>query len=222
MHIPDGFLNNGLNLGTAVVSAGVGALALVRAKKNLEDRQIPMLGVMAAFVFAAQLVNFPIGGGTSGHFLGAMLIAVLLGPLNNVLVMSVVLIIQCLLFSDGGLTALGSNIFNMGIVGGMGGYLVFKVVQVFLPRKRAGFLAAVAAGSWFSVVLSAAACALELAVSGTSPFRVVFPAMVGVHAVIGFGEAVITTGIVSIILAARPDVLFLHKAMLKLPRSEET
>ncbi|MEW5817221.1 MAG: energy-coupling factor ABC transporter permease [Spirochaetota bacterium] len=211
MHIPDGFLSGGLNIGTAVISLSVEALAITKAKKTLGEKQIPLLGIMAAFVFAAQMLNFPIGGGTSGHFLGAMLIALLLGPLNAVLVMSVVLIIQCFLFSDGGLTALGSNIFNMGIAAGVGGYIMFKTAQIILPKKRTGFLFAAAAGSWFSVVLASACCAIELAISGTSPFHIVFPAMIGIHSLIGIGEAIITTGVVSILLAARPDLILLYK-----------
>jgi len=207
MHIPDGFVSGGVNAAAGAVSLAVCGLALARAEKTLGDRQVPLLGVTAAFVFAAQMLNFPVAGGTSGHFLGALLAAVLLGPLNACLVLAVVLAIQCLGFADGGITALGTNIFNMGIAGGMGGYCVFRLLLLVLPRTRAAFLAAAAAAAWLSVVLAALCCALELGASGTSPFALAVPAMCGVHAVTGIGEAVITAVVLSTVLAARPDLV---------------
>ena len=207
MHIPDGFISGPINIGTAIVSTGVGAAAVARAKKTLGDRQVPLLGISAAFVFAAQMLNFPIAGGTSGHFLGAMLVAVLLGPLNGFLVIAVVLAIQCLLFADGGLTALGTNIFNMGIVAGLGGYYLFMAVKTILPKGKTSFLSAVALGSWLSVVIASAFCALELALSGATPLRIVLPSMVGVHALIGVGEAIITTAVLTVVLGTRPDLI---------------
>ncbi|MEI7836378.1 MAG: energy-coupling factor ABC transporter permease, partial [Planctomycetota bacterium] len=148
-----------------------------------------------------------VAAGVSGHLLGAVLTAIILGPAGAMLVMAVVLGIQCLLFADGGLTALGSNIFNMGVVGTVGGYMVFRAVQVVLPRARWSFLAATAVAAWFSVVASASACAVELAVSGTIPLRVGLPAMAGVHALIGVGEAVVTTAALSLVLTGRPDIV---------------
>jgi cobalt/nickel transport system permease protein len=207
MHIPDGFLSGSVNAAAAAVSAAACGVALARANRTLGERQVPLLGVTAAFVFAAQMLNFPIAGGTSGHFLGAGLAAVLLGPLNACLVMAVVLLIQCLGFTDGGLTALGSNILNMGVAGAMGAYLVFRAVRAVLPSGRTGFLAAAAVASWSSVVLASACCALELALSGTSPLEFALPAMCAVHAVIGVGEAIITTMVLSMVLAARPDLV---------------
>ena len=183
------------------------ALAVKRSSQTLEERQVPLLGVTTAFVFAAQMLNFPVAMGTSGHFLGAVLAAVLLGPLNGCLVFAAVLVIQCLLFADGGLTALGVNVFNMGIVGGMGGYALFRLVTAMLPESRRTFLFAAALASWFSVVMAAVACAAELALSGTAPLRMVLPAMTLVHALIGIGEALITVATLSVILAARPDVV---------------
>ncbi len=209
MHIPDGMFLHGAAVHgtTAVASAAACGVALWRANRTLGERQAPLLGVTAAFIFAAQMLNFPIAGGTSGHFLGAALAAILLGPWNAVLVMTVVLSIQCLLFADGGLTALGSNVFNMGLVGGAAGYAVFAALRRLLPRTRAGFLAAVASAAWLSVVLAAAACAVELAVSDTIPLTVALAAMVGWHAIIGVGEAIITAGALSLVLAERPDLL---------------
>ena len=130
MHIPDGLVSAPINIATAVVAMGVGAAAVASARRTLGEKKVPILGVSAAFVFAAQMLNFPVAAGTSGHFLGALLVALLLGPLNGFLVMAVVLVIQSLLFADGGLTALGTNIFNMGIVGGLGGYGLCRLPSV--------------------------------------------------------------------------------------------
>jgi cobalt/nickel transport system permease protein len=207
MHIPDGLVSGPVNLTGAVVSAAVVGIALAKVNRALKEEQVPLLGVTAAFVFAAQMINFPVGAGTSGHFLGAVLAALLLGPWNACLVMALVLVIQCLLFADGGLTALGTNVFNMGVVGGLLSYGVFLGVRSALPRTRGGFLAAAAFTAWFSVVASASFCAVELAVSGTVPLVAALPAMAGVHALIGIGEAVVTAAALSVVLAARPDLV---------------
>jgi len=207
MHIPDGFLDAKTLITTAAVSAGAVGYGIKRANEKLGERQVPLMGVTAAFIFAAQMLNFPVAGGTSGHFLGAVLAAVLLGPWAACLIMAVVLVVQCLGFADGGLTALGANIFNMGVVGGILCYYIFVVLKKALPKTRSGFLSAVAAISWFSVVLASAVCAIELAVSGTSPLGVALPAMVGVHALIGIGEAIITTVVVAVVLSARPALV---------------
>jgi len=207
MHIPDGFLSFEVNAATAAVSAACCAVAIRHANRTLGERQIPMLGVAGAFIFAAQMLNFPIAGGTSGHFLGSTLAAVLLGPLNGCLVMAIVLAIQCLVFADGGLTALGSNIFNAGVVGALLGYPIFTGLRALLPGNRAGLIGAAAVASWASIVLASAACALELALSGTSPIRQALPAMTLVHAVIGIGEAIITATVLSAVLGVRPDLL---------------
>jgi cobalt/nickel transport system permease protein len=207
MHIPDGFVSGPVNAAGYLVSAGVAGLALARANKSLEDHQVPLLGVTAAFVFAAQMVNFPVAAGTSGHFLGALLAAVLLGPLNACLVMAVVLTIQCLLFADGGLTALGVNVFNMGIVGGGLAYMVFAAIRRVLPKTSWCFLFSAGVAAWISVVAGSAACAIELAVSGTVPMWIALPAMAGVHALIGIGEVIVTIGTLSAVLASRPDLV---------------
>jgi cobalt/nickel transport system permease protein len=207
VHIPDGVVSGEVNAATLLVSAGVCAVALAKARRNLEERQVPLLGVTAAFIFAAQMVNFPVAGGTSGHFLGAALAAILLKPLNACLVMAIVLVTQCLGFNDGGITALGSNLFNMGVVGGLVSYAVFRGVLWVLPRRRESVLAAAAVASWLSVTLCAACCAVELGISGTSPLRVALPAMSGVYAVVGVGEAIITGAILSSVMAVRPDLI---------------
>ena len=220
MHIPDGFLSGPVVAAGYAVSGAVCALAVARANRRLGEREVPLLGMTAAFIFAAQMINFPVAGGTSGHFLGATLAAVLLGPLNACLVMAIVLTIQCLGFADGGLTALGANLFNMGIVGAIGAWLLFRALQAVLPRSRWGFLAAAAAACWVAVVVASAFCAVELAWSGISPLRVALPAMAGVHALIGVGEAAITTAVLSSVLAVRPDLIAAWAQTAKLQLQE--
>ena len=207
MHIPDGFLDPGVAAATAIVSAGAVGYALRRADRELDDERVPLLGVTAAFIFAVQMLNFPVAGGTSGHLLGAGLAAILLGPWLACLVMAVVLTAQALVFADGGISALGANVLNMGVIGALTvGYLMVWSRHL-IPRTRAGFLAVVAGGAWLAVMAGAAATALELSVSGTVPLGAVLPAMLGVHALIGVGEAVITVAAVGAVLATRPDLV---------------
>jgi cobalt/nickel transport system permease protein len=207
MHIPDGFLSNSINLATLGLSGITLAWSLRKAKQEITDREIPLVGVTAAFIFAAQMINFPVAGGTSGHFLGAALAAILLGPWISFIIMALVLVLQCLGFADGGLTALGSNLLNMGLIGGIGAFYLFRLIQALTPNSNRGFLLAAGIASWFSVVLASLACAVELALSGTSPAKIVIPAMLGFHSLIGIGEALITTAILSAVLAARSDLI---------------
>lgn len=206
MHIPDGFMNAPVNVAGAVVSATAVGTALAKAKDTLEEKQVPLLGVTAAFIFAAQMLNFPVAAGTSGHFLGAVLAVVLLGPWNGMIAMTLVVTLQCLMFGDGGLTALGTNIFNMAVFGCLVGWGLLRVLRMFLPKNRAGLLAAVSVAAWASIVLASSACAIELAFSGTSPLNAALPAMAGTHAVIGFGEALITTAVLAAVYSTRPDL----------------
>ncbi len=207
MHISDGFLSGSVSLATGALSVAVVGLALARAGRSLDDKKIPLLGVTAAFVFAAQMLNFPVIPGASGHFMGAALTAILLGPLNACLIMAIVLLIQCLLFADGGLTALGANILNMGIIGGLASYGIFTAARTLLARFNKGFFIAAGLAAWCSIVVSASACALELALSGTVPLRVALPAMAGIHALIGIGEALITCTVLGAIVSVRPDLV---------------
>jgi cobalt/nickel transport system permease protein len=207
MHIPDGFLDPGVAAAAGVVSIGVVSYSLKRAEEDLDERRAPLLGVTAAFVFAVQMLNFPVAGGTSGHLLGAALAAVLLGPWLACLVMTVVLTTQAFVFADGGISALGANVLNMGIIGALGVGFLMTWARHVLPRTRTGFLAAVAGGSWLAVMAGATVTALELAMSGTVPLGTVLPAMLGVHALIGVGEAIITVTAISAVLASRPDLL---------------
>jgi len=207
MHIPDGFLSHGINAATFVISSGACVYGVKRVNRNFGEREVPLMGVTAAFIFAAQMINFPIAGGTSGHFLGAVFSSVLLGPWASLLIMTIVLVVQCLGFADGGLTAIGSNIFNMGVIGALGGYGIFIFLYTLFQKNRKGFFVALTISSWFSIVMGASAAAIELAISGTSPLRVALPAMAGIHAIIGIGEAIITTAAISLILKTRPDLV---------------
>jgi cobalt/nickel transport system permease protein len=207
MHIPDGFLSPGVAAGCAVPAAGAVAYGLRRANRELDERRVPLLGVTAAFVFAAQMLNFPVAGGTSGHFLGAALAAILLGPWLAGLVLSVVLVVQAFVFADGGITALGANVLNMGVIGALvvGGLMV--AARRVLPNRPRVLLAVAGVGAWLAVVAGAVACSFELAISGTVPLGTVLPAMLGVHVLIGAGEAAITVAAVSAVLSTRPDVV---------------
>jgi cobalt/nickel transport system permease protein len=207
MHIPDGFLSTTTWVSAWTVSAGGLGCCLRTAGRAMQDRMVPLMGVLSAFIFAAQMINFPVMGGTSGHLLGGVLAAVLLGPWAGAVVIACVLIFQCLVFQDGGLTSLGANILNMALVGTVGGYFLYRLVTKLLGGQK-GIVTGAVLAAWFSVVAAASLCALELAISGTSPLGLVLPAMVVVHAVIGIGEGMVTGLIVSFILKTRPDLIY--------------
>ncbi len=206
MHIPDGFLSPPVFISAWAVALGTLSYAFKKVKESMKDKTVPLMGVMAAFIFAAQMLNFPVLGGTSGHLLGGVLAAVTLGPYAGAIVLSLVLIVQCLIFQDGGLTALGANIFNMAIVGTILSYYFYTLLKKSFFRNN--ILPAVFIASWFSVVIAASACAFELAASGISPLNIALPAMLFVHIFIGTGEAVITTLVISFILKVRPDLVY--------------
>lgn len=205
MHIPDGFVDVKTAATAAVLAAGGLALALRQAKRELPPRRVPLLGLGAAFVFTAQMVNFPVAGGTSGHLIGGALIAALLGLPAAVIVMTTVLIAQCFLFADGGITALGANVFNMAVVAPVVGFAVFRGVGRLLPGLR-GQVAALAFAGWCSTVAAALACAGQLAWSGTVGWAVALPAMVGVHLLIGIGEGAISALAFAAVARARPEL----------------
>lgn len=206
MHIPDGFLSPPVFISGWLLALPSLGYALKKTEGILKDKMIPLMGVMAAFIFAAQMLNFPVLGGTSGHLLGGVLAAVTLGPYAGCIVLSIVLIVQCLIFQDGGLTALGANILNMAVVGTIASYYLYALLKKFIFKKN--MLVAVLIASWFSVVLASISCAFELAISGTSPLRIALPAMLFVHIFIGIGEAVITTLVLNFILKVRPDLIY--------------
>jgi len=207
MHIPDGFLSTTTWVSAWTVSAGGLGCCVKQAGRAMKDRMVPLMGVLSAFIFAAQMINFPVMGGTSGHLLGGVLAAVLLGPWAGAVVIACVLIFQCLVFQDGGLTALGANILNMALVGTLGGYFIYRVMAKLLGGEK-GIVTGAVVAAWFSVIAAASLCALELALSGTSPLGLVLPAMAAVHAIVGIGEGMITGLIVGFILKTRPDLIY--------------
>lgn len=206
MHIPDGFIDGKTVAVTAALSVlGVG-LALSQVRRTLPPRKIPLLGLSAAFLFAAQMLNFPVVAGTSGHLIGGVLVAALLGPGAAVVVVTTVLIVQCFLFQDGGVLALGANVFNMAIVGAGGGWAVYRIITAALPSVR-GRVAAVAFAGWLSTVLAAVSCAGELAWSGKADWKAAFAAMAGIHLLIGLGEGMISALVFAAIQRTRPDIV---------------
>ncbi|HTY11410.1 MAG TPA: energy-coupling factor ABC transporter permease [Bacteroidota bacterium] len=206
MHIPDGFLDTKTIIATSLFSAAGISNSLRELRRNISPRNVPLMGLSAAFIFVAQMLNFPVIGGTSGHLIGAVLVSVLLGPSAGIVIMSVVLIVQCLLFADGGVFALGANIFNMGIVAVFGGYWTYRALLWLIPSRYGKFIAAGLA-AWSSTVLAAVCCTGELAWSGTVQWSYGLPAMAGIHILIGIGEALITTLVLAAIYKARPDLL---------------
>ena len=206
MHLPDGFVDGKTALTAAALSAAGVGLALRQVRRELPPRRIPLLGLAAAFLFAAQMVNFPVAGGTSGHLMGGPLVAALLGPAAAVVVMTTVLIVQCFLFADGGVTALGANVFNMALVDSLAGYAVYWRVCRWLPGAR-GRVTAVAFAGWCAVVSASIVCAGQLAWSGTVAWAVGFPAMTGVHMLIGVGEALISALVLLAIQRTRPEMI---------------
>ncbi len=206
MHIPDGFLSVPVSLIGWAVAVTLLALAASRVRDQLGDRRIPLIGVLAAFIFAAQMLNFPVAGGTSGHLVGAALAAILLGPWAAAVTMTSVLAIQALMFQDGGLLAFGFNVINMGLIGAFIGYGVYRLAVRALGERR-GLVVGGALGAWAGVVVSSAACAVELSLSGTTALNLALPAMVGIHVLIGAVEGAITVAALLFIRQTRPDLL---------------
>ncbi|MER5395564.1 energy-coupling factor ABC transporter permease [Streptomyces sp. NPDC002599] len=209
MHVPDGFINAPVSAVTGVVAAGAVAVSLRGARRELDERTAPLAGLVAAFIFAVQMLNFPVAAGTSGHLLGGALAAILVGPFTGVLCVSVVLLMQGILFADGGLTALGVNITDMAIVTTVVSYAVFRGLVTVLPRKRRSVTVASFVAALLSVPAAAVAFTLVYAVGGTTDIALskVATAMVGVHVLIGIGEAVITALTVGAVIAVRPDLV---------------
>ncbi|MFI6940301.1 energy-coupling factor ABC transporter permease [Streptomyces sp. NPDC050418] len=209
MHVPDGFINAPVSAAAAVVAAGAVAVSLKGARRELDERTAPLAGLVAAFIFAVQMLNFPVAAGTSGHLLGGALAAILVGPFTGVLCIAVVLLLQGVLFADGGLTALGVNITVMGVVTAVVAYALFRGLLKVLPKKRRSVTVAAFVAALVSVPASAAAFVLVYAIGGVTevPLGTVFTAMVGVHTLIGIGEAAITAATVGAVIAVRPDLV---------------
>lgn len=191
------------------------AYALKRVGQDLGERQVPVMGVLAAAIFAGQMLNFTVIGGTSGHLMGAAIATILLGPWAAILVMTTVVGVQALIFQDGGLLALGSNIFNMGIIGVAVSYFVYRSIYRLSQGKRWGILGGGFIAAWASIFIAALAVALQLALSGTSPANIAIPAMAAIHALIGVGEGLITISALALLLATRPDLVSAGEAQQK-------
>ncbi|OFW52461.1 MAG: cobalamin biosynthesis protein CbiM, partial [Actinobacteria bacterium RBG_13_35_12] len=198
---------------TGIVSAGGLGASIYRVKKIFKARTIAIMGVLAALIFALQMINFSIPGGTSGHLLGGALSSIIAGPSAGSIILSVVLIVQALIFNDGGITALGANIFNMAIIGVLSSYLIYYLIRK-ISKSKVNFYIAIAVASWFSVVLASFFAALELGISGTYEMAVTLKAMVLVHMAIGVGEAIITTAIIAFVNRIRPDLILTNERSL--------
>lgn len=209
MHAPDGFLEAPVAIVTGILAVVIVGYCLRAARDELGDAQVPMAGLAAAFIFAAQMFNFPVASGTTGHLLGGALAAILLGPRLGTLVVTVVVVVQALLFADGGISALGYNVLNMAIVPAFGGWALFRLFRRILPANAGGVIGATGLAAAGSVVLAAATFSLEwlFGASAPVPFDTVFGSMVGVHVLIGLGEGLISASAVGAVLAARPDLV---------------
>ncbi len=213
LHAPDGFVSLPVALVMWVLTVIAVGYSVYRANQRVDERMIPLMGVLAAFIFAAQMFNFPIAGGTSGHLLGGVLAAVLLGPWIGTLVMATVIGVQALVFQDGGLLVMGANIFNMGVIGTMGGYAVYRVLARAMGGEERRRIPAAAIAAWLAVMAGALSMTIQLALSGTTAIEIALPAMLVSHAVIGVGEALITAAALAFIAATRPDLFKLRDAM---------
>jgi cobalt/nickel transport system permease protein len=210
VHIPDGFINAPTSLAAGAVAAGGVGVSLRRAAQTLQEKQAPLAGLVAAYIFAVQMLNFPVAAGTSGHLLGGALAAVLVGPWAGALCVSVVLLVQGLLFADGGLSALGLNIINMALVTAWGGYAIFLLLRRALPATKTSVTVSAGVAAGISAVLASLAFVVEYAIGGNGGASVgtVFAAMVGVHTLIGIGEGIITALTVGVVLGVRPDLVY--------------
>lgn len=203
MHVPDGFLAAAVLVPAWLIAVAAIALALHKTQQSLDERQVPLMGILAAFIFAAQMINFPVAGGTSGHLVGAALAAILVGPWSAVLILTTVVGVQALVFQDGGLLALGANLLNMAVIAPLVGYGIYQAVRSIAGSWKRGPAAAGFAGAWAATVTAAVAASLELALSGTAPLPVVLPAMFAVHVLIGAGEGLITVGALAFVATSR-------------------
>lgn len=217
VHIPDGFIDGPTSIGAGAVATGAVAVCVRRAGATLDERQVPVVGLTAAFVFAVQMLNFPVANGTSGHLLGGVLAAVLVGPAAGALAVTIVLAVQALLFADGGLSALGLNVVNMALIGALAGWAVFAGLRALMPNTRAGVTVAAGIAAGLAPPLGAIAFTIEYALGGTGVASAtdVGIAMIGVHLLIGIGEGAITAMTVAAVLATRPDLVHGARALAR-------
>lgn len=210
MHIPDGFINGTTSAAAGVVAAGGVGVALRQTGRYLSDRQVPLAGLVAAFVFAAQMFNFPVISGMSGHLLGGVLAAVLVGPWAGLLIITVVLVVQGVFFADGGLSALGLSVINMGLIGAILGYLIYRVLLRVTTRSDRGVALSAGIAAFLSVPLAALGFVVQFAIGGVgaASMSTVFGTMLGTHLLIGFGEGILTGLVVGAVMASRPDLVY--------------
>jgi cobalt/nickel transport system permease protein len=206
MHVPDGLIGPVTAIVTWVVAVVVVGYALRRSREELDDRSIPIVGLTAAFIFAAQMVTVPVAGGTSAHLLGGAMAGIMLGPWVGTLVVSVVYMVQAVAFADGGITALGANVLAMGVLAAVGGYYLFRAITAVLPRTRWAYLGSVAVTSWVTIVAAAALVSVFIVFGGPLPLAA-FPVMIGVHMAVGVLEAAISVSVIAAVMASRPDLL---------------
>lgn len=220
MHIPDGFIDARTSAAAGLVAVGGVGVAVRRTREVLAEKEIALAGLTSAFIFAVQMLNFPVASGTSGHLLGGVLAAVLVGPWTGVVCVTVVLVVQSLLFADGGLSALGLNIVNMALVTCLAGWVIFRGLRWVLPSNQGGVALSAGVAAGLSVVLASLAFALEFALGGTADLSLaaLVSAMTGVHVLIGIGEGVITGVVVAAVLATRPDLVVGARDLLASPR----
>ena len=204
MHIPDGFLGGGIEAAMGIISTGALGYSLKKTYRQVEKEQVAILGATAAFVFAAQMMNFEVARGTSGHFVGSVFAAILFGPFLANILMTVLLVVQMAVFQDGGLLTLGANLFNMGVIGTFGGYLVYGLLKELVGGRHGILVGAFAAG-WFAVVLAAASCAVQLGLSGVSKLLALLGSMLSVHIKIGVAEGILTLLLVAVVMKLQPD-----------------
>ena len=207
MHIPDGFLTIFVAALFWIISGIALLVALKKVNKELKDRDLPLMGILGAAIFAGQMINFSVTGGTSGHLMGAALATILLGPWQAIIVMTSVVTVQAVIFQDGGILALGANIFNMGIIAVAVTYFIQQFIEKLIKDPRKGLFTSSFLSAWFSVFIASLSAALMLAISGTSPANLAVPAMAGIHALIGIGEGLITLSAVTFIYSNRRDLL---------------
>ncbi len=210
MHVPDGFFDASTSVGAGVVTAGTLAVCLKKASDELNDRVAPLAGLTAAFIFALQMLNFPVASGTSGHLLGGALAAVLVGPWAGTLCVALVLLVQGLLFADGGLTAYGLNVLLIAIIPAFVGYALFRAIRLLRPATSGAVVGASGIAAFVSVPVAAAVFAILYGIGGAVDlsFGAVLGTMVGVHALVGIGEALITAAVVSAVVSVRPDLVY--------------
>ncbi len=210
MHIPDGFIDLPTSIAFTAVSTAAVGVALKKAKSELSEKTAPLAGLTAVFIFAVQMLNFPVAAGTSGHLLGGALAAVLVGPWVATLALTIVLLLQALLFADGGLTALGLNVFNISILAVWIAYFIFLILKKILPKTKTSLIVSSAIAALISVPVSAFGFWVQYAIGGnaTFPLETVLTAMISTHILIGIGEAIITVLTISAIMASRSDLVF--------------